>query len=443
VIQNLSTIRRNAALGVLALFFVWFVWSIREVVNPLLLGYLSAFILHPMVSKLESRGMSRRRSVNTVFMAWFLGGVLVMGGLFTQVNSLVKRVNSEVTIASIDLRIDKQVNRLDNLLGIELPRFSVQDFLDISKAEFGSLVGGLGGEAPGNEESPNASDELDQLIESAFEEPAQGEGFPAGVEGLEYSEVRQTPAAGDAEGGESNEGISNAAVAAGRKAAGGLGRAFLSIFGSLMSLGGLLFLVPLYAYYLLFHLGTMHSSVKRYLPKRDREKIANVGRQIGAMLAAFFRGRLLVCLLKGAILTVGLLVLRVEYAFLFGMTGGLLSLIPVVGPLIGFLFAAVFSMAATDKGALEMLIRTGLVFGAGEMIEGYLLMPKIIGDSLRMNEVEVLFYLLAGHAAFGMFGILVALPVAAAVKILLGEIVLPALRDFSDELDSPGKEQDG
>jgi predicted PurR-regulated permease PerM len=125
------------------------------------------------------------------------------------------------------------------------------------------------------------------------------------------------------------------------------------------------------------------------------------------------------------------------------MTGGLLSLIPVVGPLIGFLFAAVFSMAATDKGALEMLIRTGLVFGAGEMIEGYLLMPKIIGDSLRMNEVEVLFYLLAGHAAFGMFGILVALPVAAAVKILLGEIVLPALRDFSDELDSPGKEQDG
>lgn len=401
MIQNLSTFRRNAVLGVLALLFVWFVWSIRAVVNPLLLGYLAAFILHPMVSKLEGRGMSRRRAVNTVFVAWFLGAVIVIGGLFTQSNSLVSGVIlNRPSIESIEAKIEKSSEYLEGKFGMELPAIRVQDFIDVAKDKLDAMMGGgILGEAT--------------LVELDTP-PKQGSGK-----------------------------ITEAATEAGIKAASGLGKAVIGFFAALLGIGGLLLLVPLYAYYLLFHLGTMHSSVKRYLPKREREKIANVGRQIGAMLAAFFRGRLLVCLLKGAILTVGLLVLRVDYAFLFGMTGGLLSLVPVIGPLAGFLFAAIFTMADPNLGVLSSLIKTGIVFGIGEMIEGYILMPKVIGDSLRMNEVEVLFYLLAGHAAFGMFGILVALPVAAAIKIILAEIVLPPLRDFSDEIDSSGKESGG
>ena len=351
--------------------------------------------------------MSRRRAVNTVFMAWFLGGILVLGGLFTQSNELVGGVILDrPSIGTIDTKIEERVVRVEEMFGVELPTIRVQDFIDVARAKFHELWGGgTNGGVPS--EVTN-----DSVLNSDAKVPR-----------------KETP-----------EAISQAAARVGIQAASGLGRVVVNFFGALLGLGGLLLLVPLYAYYLLFHLGTMHSSVKRYLPKRDREKIANVGRQIGSMLAAFFRGRLLVCLLKGAILTVGLLIAQVDYAFLFGMTGGLLSLIPVIGPLVGFLFAAVFTMAAPEMGALESLVRTGIVFGLGEVIEGYVLMPKVIGDSLRMNEVEVLFYLLAGHAAFGMFGILVALPVAAAIKILLSEIVLPALRDFSDELETEPKE---
>jgi predicted PurR-regulated permease PerM len=395
LIQNLSHTKRNVALAVLGFLFLWFVWSIRSVVNPLLLGYLTAFILHPMVSKLEGRGMSRGRAVTTVFAAWFLGGVVVFGGLISQGSSLVMEiVNDEALAGEIRSEVQDAREKILEVTGFELPRIALGDIYEMARERITEAVG-MG------EASQVAATETDAVV------PNEGGGV-------------------NIQGVASNVGL---------KAASGLGDALRGFLGSLLGIGGMIFLVPLYAYYLLFELGSMHSSMKRYLPKRDREKLANVGRQIGAMLAAFFRGRLLVCLLKGVILTVGLLIANVDYAFLFGMTGGLLSLIPIVGPLIGFLIAAVLTLASPDHDMLSALLRTGIVFGVGEMIEGYILMPKIIGDSLRMNEVEVLFYLMAGGASLGMLGVLIALPLAAAIKIVMSNIVLPALRDFSDELD--------
>ncbi|MDG1498456.1 MAG: AI-2E family transporter [Planctomycetota bacterium] len=395
MIQNLSHSKRNLALAALGFLFLWFVWSIRSVVNPLLLGYLTAFILHPMVSKLEGKGMSRGRAVTTVFAAWFLGGVVVFGGLISQGSALVIEIVNDEALAG-EIRAEVQVARekVLDVTGFELPQIALGDIYEMVRARITEAVGmGEDGQVPS-------------------------------AEGVEVVPTNDPGA-----------GIKGVATNVSLRAASGLGDALRRFLGSLLGIGGMIFLVPLYAYYLLFELGSMHSSMKRYLPKRDREKLANVGRQIGAMLAAFFRGRLLVCLLKGAILTVGLLIADIEYAFLFGMTGGLLSLIPIVGPLIGFLIAAVLTVASPEHSMLSALLRTGVVFGVGELIEGYILMPKIIGDSLRMNEVEVLFYLMAGGAALGMLGVLIALPLAAAIKIVMSNIVLPALRDFSDELD--------
>jgi predicted PurR-regulated permease PerM len=384
VIQNLSHSRRNLALAAFGILFLWFVWSIRVVVNPLLLGYLAAFILHPMVAKLEARGFKRGPAVGLTFAAWFIGAIVVFGGLFAQTSTLVTQVVEDDAMAkTLKSAVEDVRVRLDDV-GITLPKLNVENIVEVTRNRLAAFteIGGIGGQG---------SDEETGGI---------------GTVGL--------------------------------KAAKGLGNSILGFLGALLGIGGMVFLVPLYAYYLLFHLGPMHTSIKRYLPKRDREKLANVGRLIGAMLASFFRGRLLVCLLKGIVLTIGLWALGVEYAFLFGMTGGLLSLIPVIGPFTGFLFAAVATIALHDHTWLSALLRTGLVFGAGELIEGYILMPKVIGDSLSMNEVEVLFYLLVGAASLGMLGMIIALPVAAAIKILLAEIVLPALRDFSDELEGSG-----
>ena len=207
--------------------------------------------------------------------------------------------------------------------------------------------------------------------------------------------------------------------------------------GGVIAVGGLILLVPLYAYFLLFELGRMHSFVKRYLPKRDREHLSEVADQIGAVIANFFRGRLAVCFLKGLFLSIGLMIVGVDYAFLFGMVSGFLSLIPFVGPFIGFALAAVVGIP--EHGVIQALVRTGIVFGVGEVVEGYVLIPKVLGDSLGLHALVVLFAMLAGGAALGMFGILISLPLTASLVILFKEFVLPALQKMADE-DGPPPE---
>ncbi len=378
---NLSPARRNLLLALVGILFLWFVWSIRAVVNPLLLGYLAAYILHPAVARLEKKGMSRKKAVNLIFLGGIVGGALILVGVSIQGVGLVRDVfgNEELT-GQVSRSINGRLDQLEELTGQELPELDLREI-------YQSAVIWLGE-------------------------------------------------------GESDEGEAKVRELGGQVATVAW-RYLVRIFGSVIGIGGLLFLVPLYAYYLLFHLGSIRAGVRRYLPKQDRESISNIGRQIGQMLSAFFRGRLLVCLIKGLLISLGLLVLGVDYAFLFGMVSGSLSLIPIIGPFLGFLLTAVLAIPSfpvenpaegeAQFRVLAPFIRCAIVFGIAELIEGYVLMPKILGDSLRMNEVEVLFYLLAGGAALGMFGVLLALPIAAVIKILLKETVLPALARFADE----------
>lgn len=390
--ENLTPAWRNTILAVVGLLFLWFVWSIRAVVNPLILGYLGAYILHPFVLKLENRGMGRRKAVNLIFVLGFLGAIIVGGGIVLQGQALVRDVVTDENVrGQINSALEQTREKINDATGVELPEIDLQTVYN-ETVEF--------------------------LSDSARTMAAGGEVEPVPEGGS--SRVREL----------------------GVKTAGTVWKRVQAIFGSLFTLGGLLFLVPLYAYYLLFELGRMHASVRRYLPRDDRETISNIGRQMGQMLAAFFRGRLAVCLIKGVFLSAGLMLTGFDYAFLFGMTAGFLSIVPIFGPMIGFVVTLIASIPSFPimEGSeimgfdvLGVFIRAAVVFGLAELVEGYVLMPKILGDSLRMNEVEVLFYLMAGGAAFGMFGILLALPVAAAIKIVLSEVILPALARFADE----------
>jgi len=392
--KNLSPVRRNLILIGVGILFLWFVWTIRAVVNPLLLGYLAAYILHPMVLKLERRGLKRRRAVNVIFIAGFLGSILIAGGVFLQGKALVTDVVTDPAVrGQISSALESSRTKINDATGVGLPELDLQNLYAAASSFLADSMAGT---------------EAATVADGAL--PADSS-----------SAVRDF----------------------GVKAAGSVWRRMMSFFGSLLGIGGMIFLVPLYAYYLLFELGGMHASMRRYLPRGDREAISNIGRQIGQMLAAFFRGRLLVCLLKGLFISVGLMACGFDYAFLFGMSAGFLSLIPVFGPMIGFVITAVASIPSFQADVpgpggpefevLTVFVRAMIVFGVAELIEGYILMPKVLGDSLRMNEVEVLFYLMAGGASLGMLGILVALPIAAAIKILLKEAILPALASFADE----------
>ena len=225
---------------------------------------------------------------------------------------------------------------------------------------------------------------------------------------------------------------------AGKVAVSGAGEALQLLqiwFGSLLAVVTVLVLLPIYTYFLLFELERIHRFVRRYLPIRERERLTRIGHQVGEVLSNFFRGRLLVCFLKGALLSFGLVIVGVPYALLLGMISGFLALVPFVGPFLGFVLTILVGLIDPGVGFLSLLLRTGLVFGVGEVVEGYVLVPKILGDSLGLHPVVVLVSVFVGGAALGMFGFLIALPLTAAAVILVREFVLPALADFADEGD--------
>lgn len=452
MLQNLSRTRRNWALAFFAALVLWFCWRIREVLNPLLLGYLLAFILHPAVQKLEGRGWSRTKAVNVIFAgSGLVGGVLALVLLWQGSN-----LSGLLTNTPILERIRSSQSELFATVQKWLP----EDML-ASLSEGGAEVGE--GE-PGGE----LGIDLDKDPEGAPAEPdapavatESGDADDGGSEVLEDAAPMDADVAlVDGESGAASPGPESyedlglvevlqgiwrnlspeQAADAGQfalRGAGGLWASFRHWFGSALGLGFLLVLLPVYTYFLLFELGRIHGFVARYIPVRQRALVVDVGRQIGEVISSFFRGRLIVCLLKGLAMSLGLALIGTDYALLLGMTGGFLSLVPFFGPFGGFLFAIVVGLAAPGTQPLGLVLRTGVVFALAELFEGYYLVPKILGDSLGLHPVVVLFAVFAGGATLGMFGFLIALPLTATIVILIKALVLPALAAFADEEPEP------
>ncbi|MFT7542135.1 MAG: putative PurR-regulated permease PerM, partial [Gammaproteobacteria bacterium] len=410
MIERLSRNKRNLVLAGLGLLFLWMGWSIRAVVNPLVIGYLLAFILHPLVERVQLLGFSRRSAVNQVFLSGFVLAVLISVGLAFQSAALVTELIEGKPVVStlVEVEVDPTKASFETLLvddvggdevsdaGTDPSNAAVEDWLESLQGRVDKFMLRVNGWF-GTEWQLEVLkfDDLEKLSQDWVKDNKE-EGLSFGVWLFKQSMV------------------------------------FLQDFvGGMFALVGLLFLVPLYCYYLLFELERLHRFLARYIPKADRQRLSTVGREIGEVIAAFFRGRLSVCLIKGLLLSLGLFIAGVDYALLFGILSGFLSLIPFVGAAIGFLMAFVF--AVVGHGVLEGLVRTGIVYFVVEIIEGYVLVPRILGESLGLHPLVVIFAIFAGGAAFGTLGIVLALPLTAALVILVRELVLPAMQRMADE----------
>jgi predicted PurR-regulated permease PerM len=387
VLDRLSPAKRNLALAALFALVAWFAWTVRAALNPLLLGLLLAYILHPLVLKLERRGWSRQRAVNVIFGAVAAIAILLTVAVFWQARSLARDLSQPG--GAID-RLQEQITTLS------------------ARAE--TALGEWG---------------LDPASLRGAPQPAEGEAGPQAPGPSLVDEVFERAKAWIT----SESGRADAAEA-GIRAAGGAWVVVERIFGSLIVVLTLVFLVPLYTWFLLFELERISSFVARYIPRSQRQQWTRIGEQMAEMLGAFFRGRLIVCFLKGALLSLTMLAVGVPYSLLVGMLSGFLSLIPVVGPGVGYVLTFLLAMLSHDPAGAAW--RTGVVFVLGEVGEGYVLMPKVLGDRLGLHPVVVLASLMICGSALGMFGLLLALPLTAAIVILTRELVLPALKAFAD-----------
>lgn len=408
MIERLSPTARNIALVALFLLIGWFLWSVRSVLNPLILGYLLAFVVHPLVLRLEKRGWKRRNAVNFIFGAALVALTLVALGIYFQGRGLAKELVS------------------DEGLGQKV-RERVEQAAEQYHDEISWVIQYL--PKPAGEKKRDST-----------ENTKRPEGAPT-PPAVDTKPVEPTDKADDLKrqirewwsSWISDESSVEAASIGTRI---GSGAVFLvrQVFGDLLAVLTLLILLPIYTYFLLFELERIHRFVTRYLPRRDRERLVRIGSQIGEVLANFFRGRLLVCLAKGTFLAIGLAIAGVDFALLLGLGTGFLSLIPFVGSAIGFVMALLVAMLEHSLG--YAFLSVGTVFLLAEGLENYLLIPKILGNSLGLHPVIVIFSLMAGAASLGMFGLLVALPLTATLVILGREFLLPVLAQLADESPS-------
>lgn len=391
---------RTLSLVALAAALLWLAWAVRSVLNPLILAYLLAYAVSPLVARLERRGWSRRVAVNAIFASGFVALTLVLAAVWIQGREVARD------------------------FGRAWPRFEerLERFADEHREQLSTWLDALATtdvEGPGAERdseagvAPEAGGAAPSEAGDAVEEPGALAAF------LERAREELL----------SPERVATAGRAGLQAAQGGIDWV-TRLFGSALAFLTFLLLLPLYTYYLLFELERIHGFVRRYLPARGRARIERIAARVGEMLAKFLRGRLVVCFVKGAVLALGLAVLGVDYAFVLGMGAGLLSLLPFVGPLLATV--AAFLLANLEHSLFGSLWRVGAVFALGEIVEGYVLVPKVLGDSLGLHPLVVLVAVFAGGALLGVFGFLVALPLTAALVILAQELLLPVLAEWAD-----------
>lgn len=181
-----------------------------------------------------------------------------------------------------------------------------------------------------------------------------------------------------------------------------------------------LLLTPVVIFYLLRDWDILVARFHELLPRKWSGKAKQLANDVDEVLSAVFRGQLMVMLALGTIYSVGLWLVGLNQGLLIGILSGTISFIPYAGALVGFMIAAVAAIA--QFGDFHPVAWVALVFGVGQMLEGMVLTPNLIGGKAGLHPVAVIFAVLAGGQLFGFLGVLLALPLASVVMVFLRHI---------------------
>ncbi|HEX6978158.1 MAG TPA: AI-2E family transporter [Alphaproteobacteria bacterium] len=186
---------------------------------------------------------------------------------------------------------------------------------------------------------------------------------------------------------------------------------------ALFNILSLLFITPVVVFYLLRDWDRIVATVDLWLPRDYAPVIRQLLREIDLRLSGFLRGQALVCLFLGLFYAVGLTLVGLHYGLVIGLVTGLVSFVPYLGMLIGAGIGLLVAFFQFDSW--WMIAAVAAVFLVGQFIEGNFVSPILVGDRVGLHPVWVMLAILAGGALFGVVGVLISVPVAAAIAVLL------------------------
>ena len=176
-------------------------------------------------------------------------------------------------------------------------------------------------------------------------------------------------------------------------------------------------LIPVVTFYLLRDWDVITKRVSELIPRPYYHTTLKITHDANEVLSSFLRGQLSVMLALGTIYTIGLWIVGIELSLLIGMGAGLISFVPYLGTIAG-LVAGVIA-AVVQFGDINHVVYVLIVFGFGQLMEGFILTPWLVGDRIGLHPVAVIFSVLAGGQLFGFVGVLLGLPLAAVIMVLL------------------------
>ena len=176
-------------------------------------------------------------------------------------------------------------------------------------------------------------------------------------------------------------------------------------------------LIPVVTFYLLRDWDLLVERIHELIPREYEARVTQIAQECDQVLGEFLHGQLLLMFAQGVIYTVGLWIVGLEAALLIGLLAGLVSFVPYLGIVIGVAVAGVTAFMQFQD--IIHVIYILIVFGVGQVTEGMLLQPLLVGDRIGLHPVAVIFAVMAGGNLFGFVGVLLALPVAAIIVVLL------------------------
>lgn len=342
-----------AALAVLAILLAY---HLRAIFMPLLVALLLAYILNPLLTLLEKRGVPRLASIVGLYAVL---GLLLTALALTAVPAAFDQARSFVhdTFTGPEARIHE--------LEPHLRRIGIEDW--------------------------------NQVITAAKEK----------IRGHEAQLM---------------------------KAGGSVAAAVVSLMtGSVsgfIAVASFIALVPVYLFFLLKNLNPWWERVSGAIPAASRDRVLGTLRRIHAANASFFRGQLTISALEGLIVFAGLWILGVRFSLLFGLLYAVLSIVPFLGVVVGFTVVELFVLVDTGGFTTTFFLVAGL-FVFIQVIEGAALQPLILGKETGLHPMAIILALLIAGELFGLFGMLIAIPIASTAKILVEDYVWPMFEEVS------------
>ena len=186
---------------------------------------------------------------------------------------------------------------------------------------------------------------------------------------------------------------------------------------ALVSLFSLVVVTPVVAFYLIYDWHRMIRSVDSWIPIQYRDTVRELAREVDVAIAGFVRGQTGVCLILGSFYAVALTLTGLNFGLLIGLISGLITFIPYVGSMTGLVLALGVAVAQFWPAYGSIAVVLG-IFLVGQFVEGNVLAPKLVGESVGIHPVWLIFALLAFGYLFGFVGLLVAVPLAATIAVL-------------------------